>query len=100
MKTLVFRDDSKLFDGHCMRFDANAGKKVVRCGITLAALKQIDSHLPHEGLLPSELFAEAFDRNSELIKQLCCLKYQMQDFETEGELDIVVHRKDIFALRT
>ena len=42
MKTLVFRDDSKLFDGHCMRFDAKAGKKVVRCGITLAALKQID----------------------------------------------------------
>ena len=37
MKTLVFRDDSKLFDGHCMRFDAKAVKKVVRCGITLAA---------------------------------------------------------------
>jgi hypothetical protein len=100
MKTLVFRDDSKLFDGHCMRLDALAGTEIVRCGVTLAALKQIDSHLPHEGLLPSELFIEAFDRNSELIKQLCCLKYELQDFEKEGELDIVVHRKDIFALRT
>ena len=59
-----------------------------------------DSHLPHEGLLPSELFVEAFDRNAELIKQLCCLKYEMQDLEKEGELDIVIHRKDIFALRS
>lgn len=56
--------------------------------------------LPHEGLLPSELFVEAFDRNAELIKQLCRLKYQCRDFEKEGELDIVIHRKDIFALRT
>ena len=100
MQKLVFQDDSKLFDGHCVRLDAMARKKVVRCGITLAALKQIDSHLPHEGLLPSELFVEAFDRNAELIKQLCCLKYQMQDLEKEGELDIVIHRKDIFALRS
>jgi hypothetical protein len=100
MQTLVFLDDSKLFDGHCIRLDAMAGKKVVRCGITLAALKQVDSHLPHEGLLPSELFLEAFDRNEGLIKQLCCLKYELQGFEKEGELDIVIHRKDIFALRT
>jgi hypothetical protein len=69
-------------------------------GLYQAALKQIDSHLPHEGLLPSELFVEAFDRNAELIKQLCCLKYQCRDFEKEGELDIVIHRRDIFALRT
>lgn len=53
-----------------------------------------------EGLLPSELFVEAFDRNAELIKQLCRLKYQCRDFEKEGELDIVIHRKDIFALST
>jgi uncharacterized protein DUF1488 len=100
MKTLVFQKDSNLFDGHCIRFEAQAGKKVVRCGITLAALKQMDPHLPHEGLLPSELFVEAFNRNSELIKQLCCLKYETHDFEAEGELDIVIHHKDIFALRT
>ena len=66
MQPLNFRNDSKLFDGHCVRLDAISGKKVVHCGITLAALKQIDSHLPHEGLLPSELFVEAFDRNAEL----------------------------------
>ena len=66
MQPLSFRNDSKLFDGHCVRLDAISGKKVVHCGITLAALKQIDSHLPHEGLLPSELFVEAFDRNAEL----------------------------------
>jgi hypothetical protein len=100
MQPLDFRDDSKLFDGHCIRLDALSGKRVVHCGITLAALKQIGSHLPHEGLLPSELFVEAFDRNAELIKQLCRLKYQCRDFEKEGELDIVIHRKDIFALRT
>jgi hypothetical protein len=100
MKPLNFRDDSKLFDGHCVRLDAFSGEKVVHCGITLAALKQIDPHLPHEGLLPSELFVEAFDRNVELIEQLCCLKYQCQDFEREGGLDILIHRKDIFALRT
>jgi hypothetical protein len=97
---LDFRDDSTLFDGHCVRLDASCGKKVVHCGVTLAALKQIDSHLPHEGLLPSELFVEAFARNSELIKQLCRLKYQCQDFEKNGELDIVIHRRDIFALKT
>jgi len=98
MKPLNFRDDSKLFDGHCVRLDASCGTTIVHCGVTLAALKQIDSHLPHEGLLPSELFVEAFDRHAELIKQLCSLKYQCQDFEKEGELDIVIHRRDIFAL--
>ena len=66
MQPLSFRSDSKLFDGHCVRLDAISGKKVVHCGITLAALKQMNSHLPHEGLLPSELFVEAFDRNAEL----------------------------------
>ena len=100
METLVFQDDSKLFDGRCVRIDAMAGKEIVRCGITLGALKQIDSHLPHEGLLPSELFVEAFDRNSELIKQLCRLKYERRDLEGEGELDIVIHRKDVFALKS
>ena len=100
MQPVDFRDDSKQFDGHCVRLDAICGKKVVHCGITLAALKQIDSNLPHEGLLPSEVFVEAFDRNAELFKQLCCLKYQCRDFEKEGELDIVIHRKDIFALKT
>jgi hypothetical protein len=99
MRTLVFRDDTKLFDGHYVRIDAKAGKEMVRCGITLGALKQIDSHLPHEGLLPSELFVEAFDRNAELIKRLCCQKYERQDFETDGDLHIVVHRKDVFELR-
>ena len=44
MQPVDFRDDSKLFDGHCVRLDAICGKKVVHCGITLAALKQIDSH--------------------------------------------------------
>ena len=40
MKALIFQNDSKLFDGRCVRLDATkAGNKVVRCAITLAALK-------------------------------------------------------------
>jgi hypothetical protein len=31
---------------------------------------------------------------------LCSLKYQCRDFEKEGELDIVIHRRDIFSLKT
>jgi hypothetical protein len=100
MQTLKFQNHTKLFDGHCVRLNAKAGKETVRCGITLAALKQIDWHLPHEGLLPSELFVEAFDRNLELIKRLCCEKYDRRDFERAGELEIIVHRKDLLEHRT
>jgi hypothetical protein len=99
MTELAFVSDDRLFDGHLIRFAALAGDRRVTCAVTLVALKQLDPSLPHEGLLPSELFVEAYDRHMTDIHHICRLKHARGDFETEGDIDIVVHRTDVQARR-
>ena len=67
----------------------------MRCAVTLVALKQLDPSLPHEGLLPSDLFVAAYDRHMTDIHHICRLKHARGDYETEGDIDIVVHKHDV-----
>ncbi|MFO1089951.1 MAG: DUF1488 family protein [Hyphomicrobiales bacterium] len=95
MSELAFTSDERLFDGHLVRFAGTSGDRKVRCAVTLIALKQLDPSLPHEGLLPSDLFVSAYDRHMTDIHHICRQKHARGDYETEGEIDIVVHRADV-----
>jgi len=99
MSELAFISDDRLFDGRLIRFIAMAGDRRVTCAVTLVALKQLDASLPHEGLLPSELFVAAYDRHMTDIHHICRQKHARGDYETEGEIDIVVHRGDVKTRR-
>ena len=62
MRLLAFVDEDRHFDGHCVRFQGKDGAASICCAITAAALKEQDRHLPRHGLVPAEMFLEAFDR--------------------------------------
>ncbi len=95
MHALAFLDDTRHFDGGCVRFVGHDGLKPVSCGVTAAALKAHDSQLPRHGLVPAELFLEAFDRLQLAIHDAARRKYSVGARESEGDLMILIHRNDI-----
>jgi hypothetical protein len=94
MGTLAFTDDFRLFDGHCVRFRGYDGKRPVMCGVTCYALKHHVPGLPTEGLLPAEMFLEAYDRLMTEIHAAARRKYAAGKLEPDNEVEIMVHAKD------
>jgi hypothetical protein len=92
---LTFPDDTPHFDGECVRFTGMDGNEPVLCGITTYALQHCDLSLPHHGLLPAEASIAAYRNLLDDIHQAARAKYRNGDFETEGPVRILVHRKDI-----
>lgn len=94
MAQLVFSDDERLFDGQCVRFKGSAGGNDVQCGVTVYALKHHCPDLPVDGLLPGELFLEAYDRLASDIHHAARRKYEAGEFETGSPVMIMVHDHD------
>ncbi len=94
MAQLVFSDEDRLFDGQCVRFKGRSGGKDVACGVTVYALKHHCSDLPVDGLLPGELFLEAYDRLASEIHHVARRKFEAGQFETCGPVDVMVHDHD------
>ena len=94
MAQLVFSDDDRLFDGQCVRFKGRLGVKDVTCGVTIYALKHHCPELPMDGLLPGELFLEAYDRLAADIHHVARRKYEAGLFEENGPVQLMVHDHD------
>ena len=94
MSQLAFIADDRLFDGKCVRFTGRDGKREVLCGVTIYALKHHDLSLPLEGLLPAELFLDAYDRLIVKIHDVARRKYSQGQKEPSGPVEIMVHDKD------
>lgn len=95
MGTLAFVDDTPLFDGECVRFIGVDGAEQVVCGVTTYALKHCMPDLPHQGLLPAEAFISAFEKLMADIHHVARHKYERGEMEPEGDIKIMIHRKDI-----
>lgn len=94
MGQLAFTSDDRLFDGKCVRFVGRDGQRDVMCGVTVFALKHRDPDLPLEGLLPAELFLEAYEQMMIEIHDIARHKYAEGRFETDGPIEIMVHDED------
>ncbi|MFN4143698.1 DUF1488 family protein [Aestuariivirga sp.] len=95
MAQLAFLDDDRHFDGECVRFRGRDGREEVVCGVTLYALQHCDPELPKHGLVSSDAFLAAFDRLLTLIHQAAREKHARGLRETEGPVQIMVHRQDL-----
>jgi Protein of unknown function (DUF1488) len=95
MGQLAFLNEDKLFDGEVIRFTGFDGKDEVTCGVTIAALKAGDPGLQRHGLIPAEAFLASFDALLVAIHDAARRKYQRGEFESEGGVRIVVHRRDL-----
>jgi hypothetical protein len=95
MVKLAFLDEERRFDGNCVRFMGRAGGRRVCFGVTTFALQYCDRHLPKTGLIPAELFLEAFDRLEAEIQEAARSKFERGEFEDEGEVEVLIHRKDL-----
>ncbi len=94
MSQLVFSSDDRLFDGQCVRFAGRDGQREVLCGVTVFALKHRDPELPMDGLLPAELFLDAYERFMIEIHDIARHKYAEGRIETDGPIEIMVHDED------
>ena len=95
MRLLAFVDEDRHFDGHCVRFQGKDGAASICCAITAAALKEQDRHLPRHGLVPAEMFLDAFDRHQIAIHDAARRKYHAGHVEPAGEIRILIHRQDL-----
>ena len=95
MGQLAFVDEDKLFDGQCIRFTGFDGKDEVICGVTIAALKACDPGLQRHGLVPAEAFLASFEGLLVAIHDAARRKYDRAEFESEGDVRVVVHRRDL-----
>jgi hypothetical protein len=95
MGSLAFVDDTPHFDGTCVRFAGVDGANSVLCGVTTFALQYCDPELPRHGLLPAESFLAAYSKLMINIHQAARAKYENGEFEPEGPVRVMVHRKDI-----
>jgi hypothetical protein len=94
MGRLVFLDEAH-FDGEYVRFvGIDAGKSVL-CAVTANALKYSDSGLPHYGLIPAEEFVAAYRERHIDIHRIAAEKYAQGALEPQGEIRILVHRRDL-----
>ncbi|MEO9877665.1 MAG: DUF1488 family protein [Anderseniella sp.] len=94
MRQLVFSSDDRSFDGECVRFSGRDGHREVVCGVTVFALKHHDPGLPMDGLLPAELFLDAYDRHLIQIHDMARRKYAEGRTEQDGPIEIMVHDED------
>lgn len=95
MGELAFLDDQPLFDGNCVRFTGRDGGRDVLCGVTTYALIHCDEALPRHGLVPGEAFLAAYAKRMVDIHDAARRKYARKEFEAEGPVRIMVHRKDL-----
>ena len=95
MGELAFLQEDRLFDGECVRFKGVDGDREVTCGVTLVALKECDPELPRHGLIPAEAFLSSFDKLVIPIHDAARAKYSRGEFESEGAVEIMVHRRDL-----
>jgi Protein of unknown function (DUF1488) len=95
MGQLAFLEEDKLFDGYCVRFKGRDGTNEVVCGVTIAALKECDSGLQRHGLVPAEAFLASFEKLMIAIHDCARHKYNSGEFESEGPVRIMVHRRDL-----
>lgn len=95
MSELAFTNEDKLFDGQYIRFTGFDGKDEVMCGVTIAALMACDPSLQRHGLVPAETFLASFDGLLIRIHDAARRKYNRGEFESEGDVRIVVHRRDL-----
>ncbi|MGB5216245.1 MAG: DUF1488 family protein [Anderseniella sp.] len=94
MGQLAFSSDDRLFDGECVRFTGRDGQREVLCGVTIFALKHHDPNLPMDGLLPAELFLDAYDRFMIKIHDMARRKHDEGRSEPDGPIEIMVHDED------
>ena len=94
MGQLAFSSDDRLFDGKCVRFTGRDAQKEVLCGVTVFALKHRHPDLPMEGLLPAELFLDAYDRYAIEIHDIARNKYAEGRTESDGPIEVLVHVED------
>lgn len=95
MTQLAFPGDDKLFDGRCIRFKGLDGRSEVICGVTVAALKECDLNLQRHGLIPAEVFLASFEKFLIPIHDAARRKYDRREFESDGAVLIMVHRRDL-----
>ena len=95
MGQLAFLDDTRHFDGECIRFKGVDGDQEIVCGVTLYALQHCDPHLAKHGLIGSDHFLDSFDRLMTDIHHAARQKHAAGHFETEGPIKIMVHRQDL-----
>jgi hypothetical protein len=95
MGQLAFLDEDRLFDGQYIRFTGFDGKDEVTCGVTIAALKACDPRLQRYGLVPAEAFLESYNGLLVAIHDAARRKYDRSEFESDGDVRIVVHRRDL-----
>ena len=95
MGQLAFLDDERLFDGDCIRFKGVDGDREVLCGVTIVALKECDPALQRHGLVPAESFLASYEKLIVTIHDAARQKYSLGAFESEGPVEIMVHRRDL-----
>ncbi len=97
MSQLAFLGEDRLFDGECIRFKGFDGRDEVACGVTVTALKECDADLQRHGLVPAEAFLDSFEKHLVVIHDAARRKYERGDFESEGRVRIMVHRRDLLS---
>ena len=95
MSQLAFLNEDRLFDGLCVRFKGFDGKDEVTCGVTITALKEYDPGLQRHGLVPAEAFLASFEKLTLAIHDAARCKYERGEFESEGSVRVMVHRRDL-----
>ena len=95
MGQLAFLSEDKWFDGQCIRFTGFDGEEEVACGVSIAALKSSDPGLQRHGLLPAEAFLASFDGLLVAIHDAARRKYDRCEFESAGDVRVLVHRRDL-----
>ena len=95
MGQLAFSEEDKLFDGHCVRFTGRDGNNEVICDVTITALKEYDSELQRHGRVPAEAFLASGEKLMIAIHDSARRKYDRGEFESEGAVRIMVHRRDL-----
>jgi hypothetical protein len=96
MPQLVFiTGDKVMYERECILFKARCGSDEVSCGVTTYALQYRDPDLPTDGLVPSEAFLDSFERFKLEIHQAARRKFERGEFEPEGDVKVMVHRKDL-----
>ena len=94
MGKLIFLSDAD-FDGEHVRFVVQDHGGTIQCGVTANALKYCNCGLPHYGLIPAEEFVAAYRKRRKDIHKIVTEKHARGEFEPEGEIRILVHRRDL-----
>jgi hypothetical protein len=63
--------------------------------VTIAALLEGDPTLQRHGLVPAEAFLASFEKLAVAIHDAARCKYGRGEFETEGSIRVMVHRRDL-----